>query len=71
VSKVRRVLAALAALAVALAIDAGKALDTAPGIFGLGWILIVAGLAMKSWSTAFVVGGALLVAVVLVGAIKK
>lgn len=46
-------------------------LDTPEALFALGWALVVLGLALRSWSAALVTGGGLLLAVVLLGALRK
>lgn len=47
------------------------AIDTPPGIFLAGWSLLVTGLALRSVSLALITGGALLIGVVIVGALKR
>ncbi len=44
-------------------------LDSPIGIFLLGWLLVVGGLALQSVSWALVVGGLLLIGVVVVGVV--
>ena len=40
-------------------------------VFLLGWVLVVTGVGLRSMSWALVSGGALIMAVVLIGAIRR
>lgn len=74
VAAARTVAADLHAIATATParlVAAASVLDSPVSLFAAGWLMVFGGLALVSWPVALVTGGALLLAIVFAGALRK